>query len=63
MGYSNGRYKPTADKAACLRVYCQAGALGVNSRRNGLVLMGKWIIDGGSVDVDFGDDTLYGYYT
>ena len=31
--------------------------------RNGLDLVGKGANDGGSVDVDFGDDTLYGYYT
>jgi hypothetical protein len=27
------------------------------------ILVGKGASDGGSVDVDFGDDTLYGYYT
>jgi hypothetical protein len=32
-------------------------------RRNGLVLVGKGASDGGSVDVDFGDDALYASYT
>ena len=32
-------------------------------RRNGLDLVGKGASDGGSVDVDFGDDALYASYT
>ena len=31
--------------------------------RNGLDLVGKGASDGGSVDVDFGDDALYASYT
>jgi hypothetical protein len=41
----------------------KADASRVSWRRNGLELVGKGASDGGSVDVDFGDDTLYGYYT
>jgi hypothetical protein len=41
----------------------KTGASRVSWRRNGLGLVGKGASDGGSVDVDFGDDTLYGYYT
>jgi hypothetical protein len=35
----------------------------VKERRNGLVLVGKGLIDGSSVEVDFRDDALYATYT
>ena len=41
----------------------KTGASRVAWRRNGLEFVGKGASDGGSVDVDFGDDTLYGSYT
>ena len=41
----------------------EIGCLGVSWRRNGRDLVGKGASDGGSVDVDFGDDALYASYT
>jgi hypothetical protein len=37
----------------------KAGRRTVKGRRNGLVLVGKWLIGGGSVDVDFSDCAFY----
>jgi hypothetical protein len=41
----------------------KTGASGVSWRRNGLKLVGKGDSDGDSMDVDFGVDVLYAYYT